>query len=180
MDLLNLVSNEEALASALKADPTIINQQDTDGMTLLHHAGTLGKILKSSSISKIFAILFDQSKVTNLDFTRKDSHGNTPLDIAAMCCHERVTCAYVFPTFVTEADHRGVDFTTLNPRLFEIAIKTSYYGRSNTIARYLKQFTNEYIVQRLSELNNNLDQFIQSYESSLEDLKQGNTELVDE
>jgi hypothetical protein len=179
MDLLDLISNKDAFISALNANPNIINQQDNDEMTVLHHAGTLGKIMGSNSISQIFEVLFDESMCPNLDFTLKDAHGNTPLDIAAMCCHERVTCNYVFPTFVNEADQRGVDFSTLNPRLFEVAINTSYYGKSSTIRKFLKQFTNKYIVQQLMELNINiLDQFLNNYEASLIDLKQGNTELI--
>lgn len=122
----DLTFNENELRMVLEKDPNIVTLQDADGMTLLHHAARLGLVLGSTSISKIFEVLFQAS---GLDFCIKDTRGNTPVHMAAICSYERVSCQYVFPYFVREADKRNYDFSTVNKNgnsVLEIAMRVSY------------------------------------------------------
>ncbi|MDX1838599.1 hypothetical protein DIZ81_11575 [Legionella taurinensis] len=129
----SLVHSAEALKAALESNPNLINEQDEDGLTLLHHAAQIGNYMGSTSASKILDVLFANE---NLDFTIKDKAGNTAVHVAAWCCEDRVTCQYVFPSFVTEAAKRGFDFATLSQQgqtVLHIATRTSYTSRTGRI-----------------------------------------------
>ncbi len=154
MSFLDFLHNADTLKSALKNNPNLILKQDDDGMTILHHAGTLGRLLGTNSIAQILAILFE---VPNLDFSVRDHHQNTPLHIVAMCCHERTTCNYVFPAFIAEADRRGFDFTVLGSEIVDRALRTAYYGKEITINKFLREITNKYIVEHLKTVKTKLE-----------------------
>lgn len=128
-----LVSSPDELKAALNANPALINEQDEEGMTLLHHAAQIGHVMGSSSANKILDVLFASN---DLDFTIKDNAGNPPVHVAALGCEDRVTCEYVFPAFVHEAAKRGFDFATLNQdglSVLHIATMTSYEGKGSRI-----------------------------------------------
>lgn len=138
-----LIYDEDKLQAALEHDPSIVNVRDDDGMCILHHAAQLGLRLGSSSISKIFDVLFN---VDGLNFSIKDNRGETPLHIAVRCCHNRVACQYTFPYLVREAHKRKFDFSTLGYEglsILHLATQLSYtdphgiFGRTNNVAQIL-------------------------------------------
>ena len=138
----------DELKSALKENPNLINEQDENGMTILHYAAKIGFTLVSTSAREILNELFNSQ---NLDFTIKNKSENTPLHLAALCCEDRVTCEFVFPAFVKEAARRGFDFSTLGQQgqsVLHIATRTSYtdargiFGRINNVLNVLKNAAN--------------------------------------
>lgn len=128
-----LVLSYKKLEEELTKNPNLINEQDEDGQSLLHHAARLGTILGQASINTILNVLF---KEPGINFNLKDNNGDTPLHIAALYCVDRVTCQYVFPTLVRKAASSNFDFSTLGQHgksVLQIATTTTYsdhHGRT--------------------------------------------------
>ena len=93
----------------LRAHPDRVNEQDDDGMTILHHAASIGAMMGSNSASLIHQLLFE---VPGIDFSIKDLNGNTAVHLAGYFSYDRVTCRYIFPNYVRKAAALGFDFTT--------------------------------------------------------------------
>lgn len=83
----------DRLDKALKADTFLVNKQDENGDTLLHHLAKGGLMFKETTLRPLFNILFSHHPNT-LVFNRDDL---TPLHIAAECCHDKVSVYFVFP-----------------------------------------------------------------------------------
>lgn len=148
MLLSELINSESKLQQALEQNPSIVTYQDEDGMFILHHAAQLGLVLGSTSISKIFNVLF---QAPSLDFSIKDNRCDTPLHIALRCCYDRVSCQYVFPYFLREASKRNFDFSTLDCQglaVIHLATQLTYKdpqgisGRINNIAQIINVVPN--------------------------------------
>ncbi len=144
----NLSWSAESLQLALERNPSLITEQDEDGLTLLHHAVQIGCIMGSSNASKILNVLFNTQSI---NFTIKDNLGNTPVHVAALCCKDRVTCQFIFPTIVKEAVKHGFDFSTLGEHgqsVLQIATIVSYtdprglFGRINNVKNVLDNAPN--------------------------------------
>jgi ankyrin repeat protein len=105
-----LIKSAESLESALGSNLCLINEKDEDGMTLLHHAAGIGLYLGSTSASEILNVLFN---TPGIDFNITDVRGNTPLHLAAYYSMDRVTCNFVFPSYITEAVKHKFDFSKL-------------------------------------------------------------------
>lgn len=69
-ELKYLVHDSDELQKALQDNPSLINEQDDEGKTLLHYAASLGLGLGSSYIAPILNVLF---KTPNIDFNVKDN-----------------------------------------------------------------------------------------------------------
>lgn len=122
----SLVLDSDELELLLVKDPDLIKKQDTDGLTLLHHAAQIGSFYGSSSSAEILNILFNAPGV---DFTIKDNHNNTPVHVAALCCKDRATCNFIFPEFLKAAERHKFDFSTLGQNgrsVLHIATMCSY------------------------------------------------------
>jgi|GEM_PF-6463845 FOG: Ankyrin repeat len=142
--LKKIVFSAELLKSTLKTNPQVVNEQDENGNTLLHHAALIGRKRGSWSAGEILNVLFTSP---HLDFTVKNNDGNTPLHVAALSCDERTTCQFVFPALVKEASNRGFDFSILGGKsgqtVLHIATRTSYtdprgvFGRINNVKNVL-------------------------------------------
>jgi ankyrin repeat protein len=124
--LYNLVRNSDELKLSLAKDPDLIKKQDSDGLTLLHHAAQIGSFCGSSSSEEILNILFNAPGV---DFTIKDNNNNTPVHVAALCCEDRTTCKFIFPEFLKAAERHKFNFSTLGQNgrsVLHIATTCSY------------------------------------------------------
>lgn len=89
----------DRLDEALKADPSLVNKQDENGDTLLHHLAKGGLMCGRTTLVPLLNTLFSFHPNTHI-FNRDDL---TPLHIAAKCCHERVSVYFVFPEILKYA-----------------------------------------------------------------------------
>jgi len=140
--LRDLAYSETKLESALIEDPTLINAQDENGMTILHHFANSGSYISSSKISAILKILFNNP---DLDFTIKDQKGNTPLHCAALRCNDPKTFQYIFPAFLSEAARRGFDFSTLGEKgetVLHIATQITFSHKVNGVFERMNNVRN--------------------------------------
>ncbi|MCF6776791.1 ankyrin repeat domain-containing protein [Thiotrichales bacterium 19X7-9] len=152
--LKGLSENYQSLFIALANDPDIVNKQDENGQTLLHHAAKIGRTLGSNSASLILDQLFNSPYA---DFNIQDKDGNTPLHIAAYASNERVTCRFVFPNFVEEAIKRNVDLNKLNnagQAIIHILARTAYSdpyrGEDNNMKPFLEMAKGHLNINQLS------------------------------
>ncbi len=106
---LALIQSPDQLTQALKANPELINEQDENGSTLLHHIAQNGPNLSAEDASLILGILLE---CPELDFTLKNNRQNTALHEAAMHCGNRVVSQFIFPALVAAAAKKGFDFCT--------------------------------------------------------------------
>lgn len=101
----HLMRNIGDLEIYLSKDPELINANDENQKTLLHHAATLGTRVIESTASEIQQFLFE---APGIDFNIKDLNGDTPVHLAALYCQDRVT-RQLFPNFLRQAISRGFD-----------------------------------------------------------------------
>jgi ankyrin repeat protein len=113
---------------ALRTNPDIIKEQDENGQTILHHAAHIGLGLGSNSASLILELLFEAK---GADFSIRDNNGDTPVHIAAKLCHDRSTCDFIFPNYISKASETGFDFSQLNNQgqaVLHIAARNTEYS----------------------------------------------------
>lgn len=99
------------LFRALRTDPAIVNQQDEDGMTILHHAVLQSPISTGFSVELILKLLF---AMPNLDLNIPDKNGSTALHAAAYRSSNRTTRVHLFPALVDEAIKKKFNFNSLD------------------------------------------------------------------
>ncbi len=126
----------------LRTKPESINDQDEDGMTLLHHAASSGVTVGGNRSSLIHYLLFNAQ---GLDFNVKDASGDTPVHRAGNYCTDKTTCFYVFPDYVRKAAELGFDFCTRGHKGYTIlhlsALKyylCGYRGRITNLSTVLQ------------------------------------------
>lgn len=104
-----IISNIKRLYITLRNKPELLNQQDENGWTLIHHGAHLGNKLDCAYIKIIHHILF--TGITP-DFTIKDKNGLTPLHIVSNMIYEKTTLDYVFPYYLEFCKKNNFDFLT--------------------------------------------------------------------
>jgi ankyrin repeat protein len=134
----SLIVNTSGLIEALAANPNLIQEKDEEGMTLLHHAANIGRLVGTQLAGELLKVLF---AIPGLNFHIKDHRGNTPVHTAAIGCEHRVTYQSIFPQFLKKALEHGFDFSTLNNEgesVLHIATKISYdssvFGRLDNVS----------------------------------------------
>jgi ankyrin repeat protein len=134
------------LKQALAENPSLIEAQDEQGMTLLHHAADIGRSLGHSSAREVLNVLFASP---GINWNIKNNSGNTPVHVAATLCQDRTTYELIFPEFVKTASEHGFDFSTLNNQgqsVLHLATKISYerwpIGRQNNVRNMLNNAPN--------------------------------------
>lgn len=121
-----IIKNIDELKRALQNDERIINGQDELGMTLLHHAASLGSTSNSLFVTSILDELFSQK---NINLSIQDNTHNTALHTAAWLSTDVVTFKYILPYLVQKAHQHSFDFSMLGHRhasVLHIAAIISY------------------------------------------------------
>jgi len=152
-----LVHHCDDLYIHLRTQPGRINEQDEEGMTLLHHAASIGLMMGSNSAAQVHQLLFD---TPGINFNLKDSNGNTAVHVAAHHAWDRVTCRYIFPNYVRKAIEQGFDFSTRGRHGYTVmhlaalhAYRNPLLGRDKNLSNILTILIGHQIPNLKSVLN---------------------------
>ena len=122
-----LVINEELLVKYLSTYRELINSQDEEGETLLHHAVNKGQEIGECAYAK--NILEMIGSLPDTDFATKDRRGNTPVHVAAVAANDTRWRQEVMPHFVKMAVQHGFDFSTRGRNNLSIAHWAPQYAQ---------------------------------------------------
>jgi len=151
----------------LRKHPERVNEQDEEGMTILHHAASAGLTMGSNSASLIHSLLFN---APGIDFSIKNSNGDTAVHVAGFYGEERVTCRYIFPNYVRKAAELGFDFSTRGQRgytVLHLAVLHAYESWPMGRARNLSTILSILLEHQIPNLKAVLDTLSDSGSSAL-------------
>jgi ankyrin repeat protein len=106
--LSHLSSDPHDLSIALTTNPEIIQEQDENGMTVLHHAAMMPPRVPELATQILLELLF---AAPGVDFSIRDDTQQTALHSAAVYASMTGTSASIFPAFVKSAAENGFDFS---------------------------------------------------------------------
>ena len=142
------LSSSKILQSQLALNPDLINQQDSQGRTLLHHAALDGLLQHKNNIEELTAILNILLTAPNIDFTLKNNKGDTALHVASDTCMLRLHQEKIFPSFLHAAEIYKFDFSMLDSggqSVLQRAMLTSQldgessFNATKTVLNYISQ-----------------------------------------
>lgn len=130
-----LISSSDNLKSALEKNPNLINMQDENGRTILHHAAPLGLHAGQTRTIEFLDLLFTKP---NFDLTIRDNNGDTALHLAAFACYDRAIYEITFPLYIEKAIEKKFNFNiTGRSGLTVLQIATMHtYNNQYTQTRY--------------------------------------------
>lgn len=109
-DLRHLIQSPSAFIKALKANPELVNKQDKNGRTLLHHFAEVD----NTSTEAVLISLWHHILLAKPRADIKDKKGNTALHIVAVNIDKKFNSGWLMPALISLFESQKIDLKQKN------------------------------------------------------------------